>query len=111
MKRLKGSGFKRFLYLGRDFGRCRDTSGAVQFSIGWDAVNLFMLPLVGIVLFTAIWFRHSVGQTLLKGHVSGWNSPKSSLLEYQLWSCLKSRLLSWSARFRDIEGMAEGARP
>ena len=35
------------------------TSGAVQYSIGWDAVNLFMVPLIGVVLLTTIWFRRS----------------------------------------------------
>lgn len=39
------------------------TSGAVQYSIGWDAVNLLMVPLIVVVLCTAIWFRHSALRT------------------------------------------------
>jgi MFS family permease len=35
------------------------TSGAVQQSIGWNAVNLVMAPLVIIVLLTTLWLRFS----------------------------------------------------
>ena len=38
-------------------------SGAVQYSIGWNAVNLLMVPLIVVVLLTAIWFRQSTPQT------------------------------------------------
>jgi MFS family permease len=35
------------------------TSGAVQHSIGWSAVNLVMAPLVVIVFITTLWLRYS----------------------------------------------------
>lgn len=35
------------------------TSGAVQHSVGWDAVNLVMAPLVVIVFATTLWLRFS----------------------------------------------------
>ncbi len=35
------------------------TSGAVQHSIGWSAVNLVMAPLVVIVFATTLWLRYS----------------------------------------------------
>lgn len=35
------------------------TSGAVQHSVGWDAVNLVMAPLVLIVFATTLWLRFS----------------------------------------------------
>ncbi|MFT5489315.1 MAG: MFS family permease [Paracoccaceae bacterium] len=35
------------------------TSGAVQHSVGWDAVNLVMAPLVVIVFATTLWLRYS----------------------------------------------------
>ena len=38
-------------------------SGAVQYSIGWNAVNLLMVPLIVVVLLTTIWFRQSTPQT------------------------------------------------
>ena len=34
------------------------TSGAVQHSIGWAAVNIVMAPLVIIVLFATLWLRY-----------------------------------------------------
>ena len=37
-------------------------SGAVQYSIGWNAVNLLMVPLIVVVLLTTIWFRQSAPQ-------------------------------------------------
>lgn len=39
------------------------TSGAVQHSVGWDAVNLVMAPLVVIVFATTLWLRFSSRKT------------------------------------------------
>ncbi|MBT5649441.1 MAG: MFS transporter [Rhodospirillaceae bacterium] len=38
------------------------TSGAVQHSVGWSAVNLVMAPLVVIVFATTLWLRFSGGK-------------------------------------------------
>lgn len=40
------------------------TSGAVQHSVGWDAVNLVMAPLVVIVFATTLWLRYSGRKTV-----------------------------------------------
>ena len=44
------------------------TSGAVQHSIGWDAVNLVMAPLVVIVLLTTLWLRFSANKSSAEGY-------------------------------------------
>ena len=43
------------------------TSGAVQHSIGWDAVNLVMAPLVVIVFLTTLWLRFSARKSSAEG--------------------------------------------
>lgn len=43
------------------------TSGAVQHSIGWDAVNLVMAPLVVIVFLTTLWLRFSGRKSSAEG--------------------------------------------
>ena len=39
------------------------TSGAVQYTVGWDAVNLVMAPLVVIVFLTTLWLKFSGQKT------------------------------------------------
>ncbi|MAM67427.1 MAG: MFS transporter [Rhodospirillaceae bacterium] len=39
------------------------TSGAVQYTVGWDAVNLVMAPLVVIVFLTTLWLKFSGRKT------------------------------------------------
>ena len=43
------------------------TSGAVQHSIGWNAVNLVMAPLVVIVFLTTLWLRFSAPKSSAEG--------------------------------------------
>ena len=43
------------------------TSGAVQHSIGWSAVNLVMAPLVVLVFLTTLWLRFSARKSPAEG--------------------------------------------
>ena len=46
------------------------TSGAVQHSIGWDAVNLVMAPLVVIVFLATLWLRFIANKSSAEGSLA-----------------------------------------